>query len=82
MMPASSASGGSSGAPSKYCMVYTPPGGQLRSSVVLLLHLHSMYLLGHHNNFSPTTSRASIVGRWGTLIVNAASPSKAAHHEL
>jgi hypothetical protein len=29
MMPASSASGGSSGVPPKYCMVYTPPGGQL-----------------------------------------------------
>jgi hypothetical protein len=25
----SSASGGSSGAPAKYCMVYTPPRGQL-----------------------------------------------------
>jgi hypothetical protein len=30
MMHASSASGGSRGAPPKYCMVYTPPGGQLR----------------------------------------------------
>jgi hypothetical protein len=29
MMPGSSASGGSSDAPPKYCMVYTPPGGQL-----------------------------------------------------
>jgi hypothetical protein len=30
MIPGSSASGGSSGALPKYCMVYTPPGGQLR----------------------------------------------------
>jgi hypothetical protein len=30
MMPRSSASGGSSGATPKYCMVYTPQGGQLR----------------------------------------------------
>jgi hypothetical protein len=30
MMPRSSASGGSNGAPPKYRMVYTPPGGQLR----------------------------------------------------
>jgi hypothetical protein len=30
MMPGSSGSGGSSGAPQKYRMVYTPPGGQLR----------------------------------------------------
>jgi hypothetical protein len=29
MMHGSSSSGGSSGAPPKYCMVYTPPGGQL-----------------------------------------------------
>jgi hypothetical protein len=27
MMPGSSVSGGSSGAPPKYCMVYTPPEG-------------------------------------------------------
>jgi hypothetical protein len=30
MMPRSTGSGGSSGAPPKYRMVYTPPGGQLR----------------------------------------------------
>jgi hypothetical protein len=30
MMPISSASGGSSGATPKYCMVFTPPRGQLR----------------------------------------------------
>jgi hypothetical protein len=29
MMPESTGSGSSSGAPPKYCMVYTPPGGQL-----------------------------------------------------
>jgi hypothetical protein len=27
MMPGSTGSGSSSGAPPKYCMVYTPPGG-------------------------------------------------------
>jgi hypothetical protein len=32
MMPASSASGGSNDAPTKYRMVYTPPRGQLRRS--------------------------------------------------
>jgi hypothetical protein len=30
MMSGSSVSGGSSGAPPKHRMVYTPPGGQLR----------------------------------------------------
>jgi hypothetical protein len=30
IMPGSSRSGGSSGAPPKYCMVYTPPIGQSR----------------------------------------------------
>jgi hypothetical protein len=30
MMPRSAGSGSSSGAPRKYRMVYTPPGGQLR----------------------------------------------------
>jgi hypothetical protein len=30
MMPGSAGSGSSSGAPLKYRMVYTPPGGQLR----------------------------------------------------
>jgi hypothetical protein len=30
MMPGSVGSGSSSSAPPKYCMVYTPPGGQLR----------------------------------------------------
>jgi hypothetical protein len=30
MMPGSVGSGSSSGAPPKYRMVYTPPGGQLR----------------------------------------------------
>jgi hypothetical protein len=29
MMPGSAGSGSSSGAPPKYCIVYTPPGGQL-----------------------------------------------------
>jgi hypothetical protein len=30
IMPGSSRNGGSSDAPPKYCMVYTPPSGQLR----------------------------------------------------
>jgi hypothetical protein len=29
MMPGSAGNGSSSSAPLKYCMVYTPPGGQL-----------------------------------------------------
>jgi hypothetical protein len=52
------------------------------SSVMLLLHLHSRQPLGHHNSFPPAASHASTVGRWGTLLMNAASPSKATHHEL
>jgi hypothetical protein len=32
IMPGSSSSGGSRGAPPKYCMVYTPPSGQLHRS--------------------------------------------------
>jgi hypothetical protein len=52
------------------------------NSVVLLLHLHSRRPSGHHSNFPPATSHALTVGRWGTLLVNAASPSKATHHEL
>jgi hypothetical protein len=32
LMPGSAGSGSSSGAPPKYCMVYTPPGGQLCQS--------------------------------------------------
>jgi hypothetical protein len=30
LIPGSASSGSSSCAPPKYCMVYTPPGGQLR----------------------------------------------------
>jgi hypothetical protein len=52
------------------------------SLVMLLLHLRNRRPLGHHNSFPPTTSHASTVGRWGTLLVNATSPSKATHHEL
>jgi hypothetical protein len=35
IMPASAGSGSSSGAPPKYRMVYTPPGGQLRQSPII-----------------------------------------------
>jgi hypothetical protein len=52
------------------------------SSIMLLLHRRSRLPLGHHSSFPPTTFHASIAGRWGTLLVNAASPSKATHHEL
>jgi hypothetical protein len=104
MMPRSSASCGSSGAPPKYCMVYTPPevncvdcnssriqsiahnsnsgtsssssrnnSSSIRNSTMLLLH--------HHNSFLPTTSHASTTGRWGSVLMNAACPNKAIHHE-
>jgi hypothetical protein len=58
------------------------------SSVVLLLHLHSRWPSGHHSSFPPVTFHASTVGRWGTLLMNATSPSSrgankvALHHEL
>jgi hypothetical protein len=52
------------------------------SSVVLLLHLHSRRPSGHHSSFPLATLHASTVGRWSTLLMNAASPRKATHHEL
>jgi hypothetical protein len=52
------------------------------SSVMLLLHHCSRLPSGHHNSFSPVTFHASTVRRWGTLLENAASPSKATHREL
>jgi hypothetical protein len=52
------------------------------SSTVLLLHCHSRLPSGRHNNFPPATFHASTAGRWGTLLENAASPSKVTHREL
>jgi hypothetical protein len=52
------------------------------SSTVLLLHPCSRLPSGHYSSFSPATSLASNVGRWGTLLVNAACPSNTTHYEL
>jgi hypothetical protein len=54
------------------------------SSTVLLLHWHSRLLSGHHSSFLLATFHASTARRWGrgSLLENAASPSKATHHEL
>jgi hypothetical protein len=52
------------------------------SSTVLLLHRHSRMRSGRHSNFPLATSHASTMGRWDTLLVNAASPNKATHHDL
>jgi hypothetical protein len=52
------------------------------SSTVLLPHRHSRLPPGRYNNSPPTTFHASTVGRWATLLKNAASQSKATHHEL
>jgi hypothetical protein len=52
------------------------------SSTVLLLHLRSRLPSGHHISFPPATFYASTMGRWGTLLMNAASPNKATHHKL
>jgi hypothetical protein len=51
-------------------------------STVLLLHHHSRLPSGHHSSFLLATFHASTVGRWGTLLKNVASPSKATHREL
>jgi hypothetical protein len=52
------------------------------SSIVLLPHHHSRLPSSHHSSFPPASFHASIAGRWGTLLMNATSPSKATHHEL
>jgi hypothetical protein len=112
IMPRSSVSGGSSGAPPKYRMVYTTHLGVSCTNVnnssigsityntsscssnrnnssnnnnsnssssltVLLLHHRSRLPSGHHSSFPLATYHASSVRRWGTFLVNAASPSKA-----
>jgi hypothetical protein len=106
MMPRSSVSAGSCGAPPKYHMVYTPlwvsyadhnssrigaiahntnsdsSSSSSSCSTMLLLHRCSRLPSGHHSSFVPTTFHASTASTWGTLLMNAASPSKASHHEL
>jgi hypothetical protein len=52
------------------------------SSTMLLLHCHSRLPSGYHSNFPPATFHASTVGRWASLLENAASPSKATHRDL
>jgi hypothetical protein len=52
------------------------------SKTVLLLHCCSRLPSVHHNRFLPTTFHVSIVGRWGTLLENAASLSNVTHREL
>jgi hypothetical protein len=52
------------------------------SSTVPLLHHRSRLPSGHHNSFPPATFHASTVGRWATLLENAACLSKATHRKL
>jgi hypothetical protein len=52
------------------------------SSIVLLLHHRSRLPPSRHSNSLPATFHASTMGRWTTLLKNAASPSKATHREL
>jgi hypothetical protein len=51
------------------------------SSTMLLLHRHNRLPSGHLSSFPLATFHASTMGRWGTLLENATSPSKATHHE-
>jgi hypothetical protein len=52
------------------------------NSTVPLLHRRSKLPSGHHSSFLPSTYHTSTTERWSTLVENAASPSKATHHEL
>jgi hypothetical protein len=52
------------------------------SSTVLLPHCHSRLQSDHRSSLSPIAFLASTVERWGTLLANAASPSKAIHRKL
>jgi hypothetical protein len=52
------------------------------SSIVLLPHRCSRLQSGHHSRFPPVTSPATTTVIWGTLLVTAASPSKATRCEL
>jgi hypothetical protein len=51
-------------------------------STMLLLHRCSRLPPGCHSNSPPATFHASTVGRWATLLENAANQSKATHREL
>jgi hypothetical protein len=51
------------------------------SSTVPLLHHRSKLPSGHHSSFPSATFHASTVGRWVTLLENAANPRKATHRE-
>jgi hypothetical protein len=52
------------------------------SSIVPLLYRCSRLPSGHHSSFAPATFHASTVGRWTTLLENAACLSKATRREL
>jgi hypothetical protein len=52
------------------------------SSTVPLLHHHSRLSSDYHSNFPLATFHASNVGRWATLLENAACPSKATRRGL
>jgi hypothetical protein len=56
--------------------------GNSTSSTVPLLHRCNRLPSGHHSSFLPATFHASTVGRWATLLDNAACPSKATHREF
>jgi hypothetical protein len=51
-------------------------------SIMLLHHHRSRLQLGRHSSFPLATFHASTVGRWGTLLENAANPSKPTHCKL
>jgi hypothetical protein len=53
-----------------------------RSSTMLLLQCHNRLPSSHHSSFLPATFHATTTGRWGTLLDNAVSSSKATHREL
>jgi hypothetical protein len=52
------------------------------SSTMPLLHCRSKLPSGHHSSFPPATFHTSTVGRWATLLENAACPSKATRRKL
>jgi hypothetical protein len=52
------------------------------SSIMPLLHRHNKLPSDHHNSFPLATFHALTVGRWATLLENAACPSKATRRGL
>jgi hypothetical protein len=52
------------------------------SSIVPLLHHHNMLPSDHHSSFPLATFHALTMGRWATLLENAACPSKATQRGL